>query len=60
MVRVEGFMGMNHQQKNDKTERSTGLGRQIKRGDRQGELNDSPSEVDEHQVSPASHLGSNM
>ena len=33
---------MAHQQKNDKTERARGLGRKNKRGDRKGELNDSP------------------
>ena len=34
---------MDHQQKNDKTERARGLGRKKnKRGDRKGESNDSP------------------
>ena len=33
---------MDHQQKNDKTERARGLGRRNKREDRKGESNDSP------------------
>ena len=33
---------MDHQQKNDKTERARGLGRKNKRGDRKGKSNDSP------------------
>ena len=33
---------MDQQQKNDNTERVRGLGRRYKRGDRKGELNDSP------------------
>ena len=33
---------MDHQQKNDKTERARGPGRKNNRGDRKGESNDSP------------------
>ncbi len=54
-----GKVRMDHQQKNDKTERARGPGRKNKTGDRKGESNDSPEIPDRRITSdiPGLHSG---
>ena len=51
---------MDHQQKNDKTERARGLGRKNKRGDRKEESNDSPEIPDRRETSDIPSLPSGL